>query len=161
VVVRLDDYVVVADGQSAGDESFPYNAALGRRYQLERGRANYAGRHSPQNQVRETYVSSNVHQVRLDDGVRTGNNYRSNEPLLLVVRTHDRLGFLFGNQDIGHLDVQANGPRRGNGSLAEVVHVSVVSDGDKLEENFERQLKLVTGDQLVHQHAALFYSSGL
>ena len=79
----------------------------------------------------------------MDDGVRTGSNYQNNEPLLLVVRIHDHLGFLFGNQDIGRLDVQANGPRRGNGSLAEVVHVNVVPDGDKLEENFELQLKLI------------------
>lgn len=80
-----------------------------------------------------------MRQVRLDDGVQTGSNYRNNEPLLLIVRIHDHLGFLFGNQDIGHLDVQAYGPRQGNGSLAEVAHVSVASDGDKLE-NFEPQL---------------------
>ena len=84
-----------------------------------------------------------MHRVRLDDEVRTGSNYQNNEQLLLVVRIHDHLGFLFGNQDIGHLDVQANGPRQGNGSLAEVVHVSVVPDGDKLEENFELQSKLI------------------
>jgi len=125
---------------------------------MERRWAKYAGRHSPQNQVQETYFSSNVHQVRLNDGVQTGNNYQNNEPLLLVVRIHDHLGFLFGNQDIGHLDVQANGLRQGNGSLAEV---SAAPDGDKLEENFEPQLRLVAGDQLVHQHVALFYSSGL
>ena len=101
------------------------------------------GRHSPQNQARETYFSSNVHQVRLDGGVRTGSNYRYSERLPLVVRTRDHLRFLFENQDIDHLDVQAIEPRRGNGSLAEVVHASVVSDGDKLEENFDPQLKLI------------------
>jgi len=70
-----------------------------------------------------------------------GSSYRNNEPLLLVV--HDQLGFLFANQvdTPGHLglhdeDVQANGARRENGSLAEV-HVSAVPDGDKLEKNSE------------------------
>jgi len=109
---------------------------------LERQWAKYAGRHSPQNQVRETYFSSNVHQVQLHDEARTGSNYQDNEPLLLFVQIHDQLGFLVGNQvDIGHLglndeDVQANGARRENGSR--VVHVSAVPDGNKLEKgNFE------------------------
>jgi len=110
---------------------------------LEQQWAKHAGRHSPQNQARETYFSSNVHpEVQLHDETRTGNNYQDNEPLPLVVRIHDQLGFLVGNQvDIGHLglndeDVLANGARRGNGSR--VVHVSAVPDGDKVEKgNFE------------------------
>lgn len=104
----------------------------------------------------------------MHDGARAGSSYWNNEPLLLV---RDQLSFLVANQvDIpGHLglnggDVQANGERQGNGSLAEA-HVAAAPDGDKLEKASSEQcfvqLKLVAGDQLEHQHGVLFHSSGL
>lgn len=61
---------------------------------------------------------------------------------MLLLVAHDQLGFLFATRlDIPvHSglaeDVQANGVRRGNGSLAEG-HVNAEPDGDKLEEDSE------------------------
>ena len=108
---------------------------------MERQWAKHAGQHFPQSQVRETYFSSNVHQVRSGGWARTGSSYRDNESFLSTVR--DQLGFSFANQvDVPGLslsdgDVQANGAKQGNGSLVEA-HVSAVPVGDKLEkENFE------------------------